>query len=161
MIPILSMLKIFLIILAVLVYWKFIYYKYHNSKNGALVLIIPSAISMIVGLYAYSFENIFILYHMFVIYFIILFYYITGIILIYHASKKKGLNNKIDVLSEWVTRVFGRVLFIIGVIIVFPLLLFSVVGTYRIFGFEHIYLWIMIFFAWSRSGIKLFRNCMK
>lgn len=152
------MLKAIFIILIVLIYWKFVYYKYHNTRQGALVLFIPSVISIIIGLYSYFFEDIFILSSIFIIYFIVLLYYLLGLIFIYISSKKHGLSKRIDVLAKWTDTRFGRVLLVITSIVSIPLLFFSVVGTYYLFGVEHIYLWIMIFFAWTRSGIRLVRN---
>ncbi len=152
------MLKEVLIILAVLLYWKFIHYKYHQSKYGGFIALIPTTIAIIVGLYSYFFEKNILLFHFFVIYSIVAVYYLIGVIFISIASKKHGLSNKIDVIAEWTVRVFGKTFYAFALIVSLFLLFFSVVGTYRILGFEHIYLWAMIILAWSRSGIKLFRN---
>ena len=71
--------------------------------------------------------------------------YLIGVVFITIASKKHKLSNRIDVVAEWAVRVLGKKIYILGLIVALFLLFFAVVGSYRIFGIEHIYIWIMVF----------------
>lgn len=150
------MLKEVIIILGVLIYWKFIYYKYHSSKNAALVLLIPSIIALGIGLYSYFFEKNIFFSDIKIIYWILIILYTISLFLVFLAIRKHGIKPDIDRLSEWTYRIFGEEILFLGAISNYVLYFFILIGTYTILGREHIYLWIMIIGAWIVSQGKLF-----
>jgi len=150
------MLKGIIIILIVLIYWKFIYYNHRTKDNAQFYVLIPAGIATLIGLYTYffieriAFSNINILFYTNVV------YLSTGFILVFLASLKHGLKPKIDYTLSWFDKVFGRFFIYLSFIIAYPAFFFMITGTYKVFGEEHIYLWILILGAWTVSQTKLF-----
>lgn len=153
----LNLIKSLIIILAVLLYWKFVYFKYHKAPWGPLNFVFFIGIFSSIGAYAFfsesvvfqDFKNVFIVYAAF---------YFISTLLVYTAYKKHGLTSKIEITYSWIYWNFGKSAVYFVLILIYPALFFTIAGSRLIFGPEYIIIWILIFFAWIRSDIKIVRN---
>lgn len=125
-----NILKSLIIIIVVLLYWKFVYYKYHRKNITPITLLTGALVSSLFGLYelfinkSANFEDIKI------IYFCILFWLIFHTIFILIGIKRHGLNKDIDITLTFLYSKFGKVFVIFTMIGSFILPIFMVFGTY-------------------------------
>ena len=152
-----DMIKEIVIILVVLLYWKLFYYNHRSPKTSQFYLLIPAVIACLAGIYSFFIGDA-IPKNVYVISFIVLVYDALAFINIGLVLRKHKLNHKIDFTLTWIKKTLGIFFVYVAVIISFPALFFIVLGTYKLLGYEHIYLWVLVLIAWLVSGIKLFKN---
>jgi len=151
------MIKEIAIILAVLLYWKLFYYNHRNPKTSQFYLLVPAVIACLVGIYSF-FSGDIIPRNVYVISLIVLIYNTLAFVNIFLALRKHRLNHKIDYTLIWIKKFFGKFFVYVAVVISYPALFLIILGTYKLLGYEHTYLWILILFAWALSGLRLFKN---
>ena len=138
----------------VLLYWKFFYYKDRNAKTAQFYVLIPAVIATLVGFYAFlrgtEYDSFRILYYVSFV------YLTTGFILVLIACLKHELNPQIDYTLSWFKKTLGKFSIYLAFIVSYPAFFFMIIGTYYLLGNEHIYLWILVFGAWTVSQLKLF-----
>lgn len=152
----LNILKSFIIILVIILYWKFVYYKYHKKDITPITLLSCALVSSIIGLYELLIDKQIKFQQISIIYFAILFWLVFHTIFILIGIKRHGLNKDIDITLTFIYNKFGKIFVIFTMIGSFILPFFMVFGTYFLLGREHIILLAMIFLAWIASGLKLF-----
>ena len=155
-----EIIKPIIIVLVVTIYWALVYYKYHYTSPGPLTLVLGGFVVGCVGLYGLlsgkaTFEDIKILY-----YALVIFYIICHILLLF-GFKKYGIKSKVDITAEWIKRNLGTAYVFIGMVSLYFLIIFVLLGTFTLLGKDHIYLWILILGAWTVSNTKLTMRFVK
>jgi len=143
-------LKIFLFILFITLYIFFVYFPFHkNNTIGFFAVGVPVAL---IGAYTMFSGKVF--FYQIKILVILWWVYLTLTFLVEYFALKKNSIVDIDLVIGYIYTRFG---FIPAASLVpaayVAFVLFS--GTYFLFGKEHIYLWIPIFFFWTISIIRL------
>jgi len=154
----LDVLKSAMIIIVILLYWKFVYYKYHKKAITPILFFLAGGISFFIGIYTLinhrvSFEDIKYVYYALMVF--ALFSFASVI----YAVSKHGLNNDVDITLTWCKNVFPFVPYYFWMVVaIFPSFFFITFTTYYALGNEHVVLWAMIFIAWIRSNVRLYRK---
>jgi len=154
----LNLLKSLIIIIGMLLYWKFVYYKYHEAPGGPLNFIVWMTIFGLAGAYGLLISKTLIFQNFKIVFIIFALCYFLGTILVYTATKKHGLTKGIEITYNWIYRHTGKFFVYLMLVLIYPILFFTIAGTSFILGPEHVILWTMIFLAWIRSGYKLAKN---
>lgn len=157
MIPI----KILIIILVFILYWIFIYYRFHYSDFTPISLIVIGIFLAIFGGFKFFKDGNVNFIDIKIIYFIGVLFLAISYILILCSVKKHGLKKKVDITMTFLNKIGGKKLAVFMAILGFPSFFFMMAATYILIGPEHIYAWGMIFLAWSVSGIRLFKYTLK
>lgn len=150
------MIKEATIIILVLIYWKFVYYNHRTKNNAQFYVLIPAMIITLIGLYTYFFIGGVDFNIINVLFYINAIYLTMGFVFVYLACLKHKLKPKIDYTLSWIDKTLGRFFIYVAVVISYPAFFFMLIGTFSVFGKEHVYLWIMILWAWTVSQIRLF-----
>ena len=154
-----NLIKSIIILLVVLLYWKFIYYKYHEEDYTPFSFFSFGAILFFIGLYEFIRSNV-IYSNITLIYGACLIFLVISFSLVIYGIKKRGLNKKVDITLTWTKKVFPFVPFWFWMIIAFPALFFIMLATYYLLGPEHIIFWAMVFLAWIASNVRLIRKIL-
>jgi len=157
----LDLIKSLIIILVVILYWKFIYYKYHTKPITPILFAIFGLILASVGFYYWFFKKIVLFKEIQPVGYILLLFITLSFIFILIGIKKHGLNPRLDITLSWVDKNFGRIFVYLTMIGTYPVLIFTMFTTFVLLGKEYIVFWIMIFIAWTISGIKVLRYLIK
>ena len=155
-----NILKILLIILCVLLYWKFVYYKYHKRDFTPISYFIFGGILVILGIYFFakgwvSFSNVRI------IYLLMAFSLLGAFTLVSYGVKKKGLVKDVDITLTWAKKTFPKISYHFWLILAFPAIFFMIISTRHILGEEFIFFWLMILLAHTASNYRLYRYIKK
>jgi hypothetical protein len=155
----LNLLKSFIIITLIILYWKFVYYKYHKNIITPLSFVVYSAIIGGIGFYevikgTIKFSDISLMFIIFSIWGLFSFF------LVFVGWKKHGLIKKVDITLTFINKYFGRIFVYLAMIISFPVFYFDMAGSYYVFGKEYIIFWILILGAWIVSNIRLIRRAI-
>lgn len=152
-------LKILIIVAVILIYWAFIYYRFHRSDYTPISMLAGGLVLAAFGVYGLVNGKVF-LSDISLVYFVLLIFLTGSCVLVGSGSRKRGLSKQIDVTmtfwkkkANWIPRFF--------MVFTYPLFLFMMLGTRFLLGPEHVFAWGMIFLAWTVSGIKLIRYIMK
>jgi hypothetical protein len=154
----LDVLKSALLILAMILYWKFVYYKHHTEDITPISMILAGGCLVVYGSYSWlklgsvSFSDISVLAHIFLLLALISFF-----ILILEL-RKHGFVKDVDITLTWIKRNFGEITAYLCILLVLPVYVMIMFGTYSIFGKEHVVLWAMVILAWIKSNIVLLRK---
>jgi len=153
-----NLVLILTIIVAVLVYWRFVYYKYHEKDFTPISFLVVGVPLLFYGIYAFFFEKSVVLNDIKLIFIVGIIFLIIAFILDFIGIKKHGLKRKLDITLDWYNKIFGKKSICVLIILSFPGFLFLMAGTFRIFGQEHLFFWGLIFLAWVFSDIRLLKN---
>jgi len=157
-----NVIKSLAIILAVTLYWKFVYYKYHKKDITPISIFIGGIISIIIGFYGFFIDKSISFGDIIPVCAVSLVFLAFSFILIFIASRKYGLQKDIDITLTWIDKYLGRFWVYAAVVIAFPVFPFIIAGTYWLLGKEYIILWVLIGFAWFIDGPRiLFRHILK
>jgi len=145
--------KIFILFFAIVSYLFFFYFPFHRGHLIIYLFFIGGGFAWVLGIWSLfsgriAFSEIKILSILWWLYLIVAFSFI------FIASRKHKLQ-EVDLTLGFFSRKLGlwaAFALVFLAFIAFPL----TAGTYFIFGKEHIYLWIPIFFFWAVSNIRLF-----
>ncbi len=146
------------VIIIILLYWRFIYYKYHEKNFTPLSFVLYGGFAGIIGFY-----SLFILKTVKFSDYNWLFYILAGFAaisfsLVLIGWKKHSLISGVDITLHWIDKVLGRPFVYIAMLVTFPVFFFALAGSYTLLGKEHIFLWGMVILAWIKSNIRLFRH---
>jgi hypothetical protein len=154
----LDVLKSVMIVLVVLLYWKFVYYKYHKNAITPISYFAIGALLVFIGFYAFFFEGSVTFENVRIIHYIIPAFLIVSFLMVIRGINKHGLDDDVDITLTWTRKTFPFIPFWIWMIIAFPALFFIAIATYAILGPEHIVFWSMIFLAWVASDRRLYQK---
>lgn len=146
------------IILAVLLYWKFVYYKYHEKDITPISFIVGGGALAIYGFYAYYFEKSISFNNIVPTIYIFLAFAVFSFISLLFVVHKWGLHKGNDITLTWLKKTFPFVPYWFWMIAVLPAFFFIMIATYKFLAKEYILFWIMILLAWIRSNIRLYKN---
>lgn len=153
-----KVIKPLVIVLAVMLYWVLIYYPFHYSKWTPISAVAGGTILLVLGAYSMfikkevKFRDVMPVYIVFLI-----LMFISDIFLLI-AATNNGLIPEVDITLSWIKGNFGLFTAIIADLLGYPVFIVLMAGTYKLLDKEHLYLWIMVFLAWSVSTIRLFIN---
>lgn len=150
----LDVLKSAIIIVIILLYWKFVYYKYH--KKAPLSFFVIGGPFVIYGIYLFA-KGLVTFSDVAAISYIVLFFLIISFSLVLVAIKRHGLKSDVDLTLTWARKTFPFLPYWFWMIIS-PVLFFFVVSTYWLIGREYVIFWGMIFLAWIFSNRRLYRK---
>ncbi len=155
--------KAIIIVVAVLLYGAFVYYRFHYYDFTPISGIIAGGILFFIGLYAVFIEKSVSFRSIKTVCIIFLVFYIVSHILVIIGMQKHGLIKGVDITLTWVKNNLdflnaGNLIVYTAIFLIYFIFPFIVAGTYRLLGKEHVFLWMMIFSAWIASNIKLFVN---
>jgi len=154
--------KITLIIAGVILYWKFVYYKYHRKNFTPISLCIGGGILFLYGLYLFSIKKSVIFQDVATLYFILVAFIAISFVLTIIGISKHGLNKNIDITLTWAKKMFPFIpYYFYYVFIDLPVFFFMLVATYGTLGQEHVFFWSLVLLAWVASGIKLYKYIFK
>lgn len=145
-----------LIVLAVILYWVLIYYPFHYSAYTPISAVAAGTILLILGIYSLFIKKDVKFRHIKPVYLIFLVLMIISDIGLLIASLKHGLTPEVDITISFVYRNFGLFTAIVTNMLGYLAAIVAMAGTYKLLDREHLYLWIMVFLAWSVSTVKLF-----
>ena len=151
-------LKIALIILGVLLYWKFIYYKYHTKPITPFLYFSVGGLLTLYGIWLFFIQKTITTIQIIPIYATTLIFLIVSFYLVVVAVKKHKLKKEIDITLTWAKKNFNFLPYEFWMIISAPAIFFIMISTYYLLGEEHITLWAMILLAWIFSNYKLTKN---
>ena len=145
--------KIFFISFGIICYIFLIYFPFHRKKFTIFAFFLFGIIVAIFGIYSLfsgknSFSNIKLLSILFWGYLLITFS-LEAIACSKHKLKE------VDLTLGYFSKKWG-LWSVFLLIAISPLAYLVIAGTYYLFGKEHIYLWLPVFFFWSISIIRLF-----
>ena len=156
----LDALKSAVIILAVLLYWKFVYYKYHKKDFTPISFFVVGGCLVVYGFYAWYFEKIVSFENIKIIASIFLVFAAFSLSLVFFAIRRHGFIKEVDINLTWIKKHFGIVFAYLCIFLAFPVYVFIMLGTYRILGKECIIFWALIILAWAFSNIRLIKKGM-
>jgi len=140
-----------------LLYWKFVYYKYHKRDFTPISVGFVSIALVSIGIYAYYFEGSITFKEIAALWFICVIFLIGACIfegiLLYKEGEK--INKNIDITFTWLRKKMPFIPVWLYLLLSFPAFIFMLMATKRIFGEEYIILWIMVFIAWTFSTFRL------
>lgn len=154
----LNLVKSLIIIIVVLLYWKFVYYRYHRKLITPLSFVFVGGAIGLYGVYCWLIDKTVYYQNVKFLYFISVVFGIVSFSLVLVAMSKHKLKKDIDITLTWTDRILGRPFVYFMILIAFPAFFMIMLGTYVLLGKEHIILWIMIFLAWIASDIRLYRK---
>jgi len=157
----LNLIKSLIIILVVLLYWKFVYYKYHKKPITPLLFAVLGSILAIIGFYFWFMDKGVRFKEIIPLFYVLLLFITLSFIFALIGIKKYDLNPKIDITLSWVDKTFGRIFVYLTMIGTYPVLIFNMIATFILLGKEYVVFWMMIFVAWTISGTKVLRYLIK
>jgi hypothetical protein len=149
-----------IIIVAFILYWTFIYYRFHEHDFTPISIMAAGAFLIFLGGYGFFTGNV-AASDVKIIYMAGLFFLASSYVLVGLGTKKYGLKKEIDITLTFLNRLGGKWCVVVLSSLAFPLFFFMMAGSYRLLGPEHICGWGMIFLAWTASGIKLAKRIRK
>jgi hypothetical protein len=150
-------LKSLIILGAILLYWKFVYYPFHKKDYTPISFFILGGGLFFYGVYIFLIGNTTI-QNIIVIYSTMCIFLLASFSLLFMAIRKHGLKTDIDITLTWAKKTFPFLPFWFWMIISFPAILFIQLATFDLMGEEHLILWGMIFLAWIFSNYRLARD---
>jgi hypothetical protein len=154
----LDVLKSVSIVLIVLLYWKFIYYRYHKDSYTPISFFIVGGTLFFIGIYAFFFENSVIFENIRILHYILPVFLIVSFAMVITGMHKHKLDSDVDITLTWTKKILPFIPFWFWMIIAFPVLFFVIIATYRLIGNEHVVIWSMIFLAWIASNRRLYKK---
>ena len=154
----LNLVRSIIIILIILLYWKFVYYPYHKKNVNLSLFLSGTVILFFIGIYSFFFAKTVAFYDIAAIYSLI-FIFMTGTVILEGISlKDHKLDGDVDLTLALFRQIMPFIPHWFWLIIAFPALFFIAAGTYTILGKEHVLFWAMIFIAWVFSDIRLYHK---
>ncbi|MFH1420969.1 MAG: hypothetical protein ABIG30_03310 [Candidatus Aenigmatarchaeota archaeon] len=149
-----------LIIIAMLFYYKFIYYRYHESDVTPVTILILGIAAFFIGLFYFLvspvsdivlFRNIVPIHLAIVVYLFVSYY------LVYRGYKKnrKHMNKHIDIMLTFAKRIGMWKIIPALLVASFPAAFFIVYGSFIVLGYNNLLIWMMILVAWLLSNLRL------
>lgn len=157
----LDVLKSAVIILVVLIYWKFVYYKYHKEDFTPISVGSASVILVCIGIYALFFERSVVFAEISFLYYVLVVFLVGTCILEGIALSKHEMDKDIDITFSWLNRKLPFIPVWLWMTLAFPAFLFMIIATFKLFGKEYFVLWAMILLAWAASGVRLLKVIKK
>lgn len=154
----LNILKSLIIILFIILYWKFVYYPLHKKDYTPISFFVVGGILFFVGIYAFFFKKIINFENIKILYSILFIFLVVSFSMVVVGIKKHKLSSDVDITLTWAKRTFPFLPFWFWMIIAFPALFFVMVASNYLLGREHIVPWSMIFLAWVASNLRLYRK---
>ncbi len=148
--------KIIAIVLAIVIYWKFVYYPYHYSSYTPISFVVAGAVLFFAGIYGLFIKKDVKFKDLKYLYYVILFFAVVSEVFILLAVLKHGLLPGIDITWAWIAVNLGNIPLILIILLSFPVYLIMLAGTYKLIGKEHVFIWGMICLAWIVSNYRLF-----
>ena len=154
----LEVLKSLAIILVVILYWKFVYYKYHKRDITPILFFVLGGALAIYGFYSWFFEKSVAFNDIAVLAYVFLAFAAISLSIVIIALRKHGFVKDVDITLTWIKKHFGKTIAYLCMPFALVIYVFIMFATYRILGKEYIIFWIMILGAWIKSGIVLLKK---
>ena len=132
-----------------------LYYKYHYTLYPLILIDTLGIFFLFYGIYA-SIKKQVKFKDIKWIFLILVIFLILDKIFVFTAASKHGLSPGVDIILTFGTEIFGKIFLYFQAIVPFIVILFILMGTYKLMGKYHVYPWVLILFMWALSGMKLF-----
>ena len=152
-----ELLKLTIILLVILVYWKFVYYPFHKKDYTPISFFALGGGLFFWGLYKFINESV-TFSDIKTIYLLMCLFLTTSFFLLFIAIKKHTLKTDIDITLTWAKKTFPFLPYGFWMIISFPAIFFIQLATLDLLGPEHIALWGMIYLVWLASNYRLTKS---
>ncbi len=149
-----------IVVIFIIFYWKCVYYPHHTSDITPISLFLLG-----VFLYTASILSIFtgnmtiqtIVTYIIPTYAVLAAFMVVSysLIIIGMKDNKNHINKHIDISVTYVKKLglgsFTHIFMAISI----PLAIFLVIGSYVVFGPDHVYVWAILFIGWIASNARL------
>ena len=154
------MLPWIIVVIFIIFYWKCVYYPHHESDAVPISLFLLGLFLGSIGLFYFLAGQIttpILMTNVIPVYTVFVLFMAAAYSLIYigYKNKQNHINRHIDVFLSVMKKLKLWSIVPLLIAISFPLVLFIVMGTFILFGSDHIYIWGLVFIGWIASDIRL------